>query len=187
MASFVILERYILKHQTVSRKNSFGSRNNLTVNVKAYRSLTVVTDISDHLLKWKREIYISVNTQRSRRKYVNIPNKSVPQTANCNHQKHRGRGVRGEILKPTSWSCETAKLEFYYSGTLTPRPPVSPPPLERSHHTRRAFLILAVSAALLGCKRAPEMVQPEAVSGGEAWRAAGAIGISGPQQNSSAD
>ena len=31
------------------------------------------------------------------------------------------------------------------------------------------------------------MVQPEAVSGGEAWRAAGAIRISGPQQNSSAD
>lgn len=53
---------------------------------------------------------------------------------------------------------------------------------------RRAFLILAVSAALLGWKGAPEMVQPgEAVRGGEAWRAAGAIGISGPQQNSSAD
>ena len=63
----------------------------------------------------------------------------------------------------------------------------TPPPLERSHHTRRAFLILAVSAALLGWKRALEMVQPEAVSGGEAWRAAGAIRISGPQQNSSAD
>lgn len=49
---------------------------------------------------------------------------------------------------PAFWSCGNYKTEFYYSGRLTPEASNLPSPPVRGHHTRRAFLILGVSAAL---------------------------------------
>lgn len=59
--------------------------------MRQFGSRKVTNEISHHIFKWKKEIYISVKVQEMRRKeYLNYGDKWEPKIVYCNHQEDEG-------------------------------------------------------------------------------------------------